>query len=569
MTLFLLAYGAGLLTIAAPCIIPVLPFVLARGAQPFRRGALPMLLGMALAFAAVASLAAVAGGWALAANRYGRIAAVALLALFGLSLLRPALAARLMQPLVSLGSRLSLRAGQGGTTASSLLLGMATGLIWAPCAGPVLGLTLTGAALRGPGFETSLLLLTYALGAATSLAAALLFGRRLTAAWRPSAVWAENLRRVLGAGVIVAAVAAAAGAGSGTLSRWSADRGGRLEQHLIGFLGVAQAAPDETRAAPALSPPLQALLAAPQWLNTPPLRAEDLRGKVVLVNFWTYSCINCLRTLPYVRAWADKYRDHGLLVIGVHTPEFAFEKDPVNVRGALGQLDVRYPVAVDNDFGIWRAFGNQAWPALYFLGADGRIRQRVLGEGGYAQSERLIQRLLAEAGGAVDAPIGVAAGAGAQAPGDPWNERSGETYVGYDKAASFSSPGGLVEDAASVYRAAPVLLPGDWSLAGQWTVGGEYAVGAASGSIRYRFHARDLHLVMGAAPRGGAVRFRVTIDGVAPGPDHGADIDAGGWGSLKEHRLYQLVRQAGPVRDRTFEIEFLDAGARVYSFTFG
>ena len=569
MSLFVLAYAAGVLTIVSPCIVPVLPFVLARGGQPFHRGGLPLLLGLAFAFAAVASLAAFAGGWAVAVNHYARAVALVLMFVFGLSLLSSSLAARLMQPLVLFGGWLSQRAGQGGGTRSSLLLGVATGLIWAPCAGPVLGLILTGAALRGPGLETSLLLLTYGLGAASSLAVVLLSGQRVLALLKPSAAWGEKLRRVAGAGVVGAALLIAAGLDTGVLTRWSLQRGGGVERHLIDFLGVAQAQEKAVSEPPRLSAAQRALLDAPQWLNTPALRPEDLQGKVVLVNFWTYSCINCLRTLPYVRAWADKYRDRGLVVIGVHTPEFAFEKDVNNVRAALGRLDVRYPVAIDNDFGIWRSFGNQAWPALYFIGADGRVRQRLLGEGAYAQSEQLIQQLLAEANGAPAAPLGVAAGSAEQAPGDPWNEGSEETYVGYDKATNFASPGGVAEDQARVYRAPPQLSLNHWSLTGQWSVGGEYAVAAASGGIRYRFHARDLHLVMGAAPRGEAVRFRVTIDGVAPGADHGADIDAGGLGSLKEHRLYQLVRQAGPVRDHTFEIEFLDPGARAYAFTFG
>jgi len=323
-----------------------------------------------------------------------------------------------------------------------------------------------------------------------------------------------------------------------------------------------------TDTAAQLSRPL-ALLAGGPWLNGAPLRPEDLRGKVVLVNFWTYSCINCLRNLPYVRAWADKYRDRGLVVVGVHTPEFAFEREAANVRSALHSLDVRYPVVLDNDYGIWRAFGNQAWPALYFIGADGRIRQRVLGEGGYARSEQLIQQLLSETGSMPAAGIGVAPGQGSQAAPDEWNLRSEETYVGYDKAARFASPGGLAEDVPRLYRDAPALPLNHWSLGGEWTVGGESAaLSGNAGSIRYRFHARDLHLVL-APPPGGPVRFRVSLDGAPPGADHGSDVDADGWGSLKDVRLYQLVRQAGAVRERSFEIEFFDAGVRAYSFTFG
>jgi thiol-disulfide isomerase/thioredoxin len=322
---------------------------------------------------------------------------------------------------------------------------------------------------------------------------------------------------------------------------------------------------------PALSGSQRSLLGAQQWLNTPPLRPEDLRGKVVLVNFWTYSCINCLRALPYIRAWADKYRDRGLVVIGVHTPEFAFEKDLTNVGRALVALGVGYPVAIDSDYGIWRAFDNQAWPGFYFIGADGRVRHRVFGEGGYDASERLIQKLLAEAGGArVASDIVAVSGEGPEAAPDEADLRSPETYVGYNQATNFVSPGGVRADVPSRYQGVTALALGRWNLAGVWTVGGEFAtLNEAPGSISFRFHARDLNLVMAPPADGHSVRFRVKIDGAVPGAGHGFDVDADGWGNLQEARMYQLVRQAGPVADRTFEIEFFDADARAYSFTFG
>lgn len=326
-------------------------------------------------------------------------------------------------------------------------------------------------------------------------------------------------------------------------------------------------------AAPAagLSGPERSLLGARQWLNTPPLRAEDLRGKVVLVNVWTYSCINSLRALPYVRAWAEKYKDRGLVVVGVHTPEFGFEKDIGNVRRAAAALGVRYPVALDSDYAIWRAFDNQGWPALYFIGADGRVRETALGEGGYDRSERVIQRLLAETKGApVASGIAAVAGQGPQAPPDERDLRSDETYVGYAKASNFDSPGGARDDAPSPYRGVSALPLNHWSLDGVWSIGGEYATATRpSGAIAFRFHARDLHLVMGPSVPGRPIRFRVTIDGAAPGADHGVDVDAEGRGSVQEPRMYQLVRQAGPVADRTFRIEFLDPGVRAYVFTFG
>ena len=584
MTLFILAYAAGLLTIASPCIFPILPFVLARADRPFARGGLPMLVGLALTFAAVASLAAVGGAWAVDVNRHGRIAALAVMTLFGLMMLFPALAGRMMAPLVSIGSLLSDRVGarmnvKDATAGSSVLLGVATGLLWAPCAGPIMGLILTGAALRGPSVETSLLLLTYALGAATSLGAGMLFGRRLLAVVKRSWQWDEGFRRVLGAAVVAGAVAIWLGADTGLLTRLSSAGTTVLEQGLIASLrgapipGTARAA-DSTAPASAFSEPLNHLLEARQWLNIQP-HAQDLRGKVVLVNFWTYSCINCLRTLPHVRAWAEKYRDRGLVVIGVHTPEFAFEKDAGNVQKAAASLGVAYPVVIDNDFAIWRAFDNQAWPALYFIGADGRVRHHTLGEGGYEQSEKVIRQLLSEAEGvpvakSADTDFTDVSGEGAQAAADESNLQSAETYIGYRQATNFASPGGIRKDAPSRYRAVSELPLNRWSLAGDWTIGGEFAtLNGASGHITYRFHARDLHLVLGPSVQGHPVRFRVRVDGAPPGADHGFDVDAEGFGSVREDRLYQLVRQAGPVSEHTFEIEFLDAGVRAYAFTFG
>jgi cytochrome c biogenesis protein CcdA/thiol-disulfide isomerase/thioredoxin len=579
MTLFVLAYLAGLLTIASPCILPVLPFVLARADQPFARGGLPLLAGLVLTFAGVTTLAAVVGGWAAEVNRHGRTAALAVMTLFGLAMLFPALADRMMAPVVSLGSRLAdwagARTNNDATAGASVLLGVATGLLWAPCAGPVMGLILTAAAQRGPGVETSLLLLTYGLGAATSLGAGLLFGRRLLALVSRSWRWDDSVRRLFGAAVVAGAAIVWLGADTGLLTRLSSTGTNRLEQGLIAGLrhapvsATARAA-ESTAPSSALPSPLNSLFGMRHWLNTQP-SPEDLRGKVVLVNFWTYSCINCLRTLPHVRAWAEKYRDRGLVVIGVHTPEFAFEKEAANVRKASVALGVSYPVVIDNDFAIWRAFDNQAWPAIYFIGADGRVRRHTLDEGGYDQSERLIQQLLSETNGApVTKDMAAIRAEGAQAAADEGNLRSSETYIGYRQAENFASPGGIRQDVPNLYRGMPELPLNRWSLAGDWTVGAEFAsLNGSPGNIAYRFHARDLHLVLGAATQGRPVRFRVRIDGAPPGADHGFDVDAAGWGSVREERLYQLVRQAGPVAEHTFEIEFLDPGVRAYAFTFG
>jgi thiol-disulfide isomerase/thioredoxin len=319
------------------------------------------------------------------------------------------------------------------------------------------------------------------------------------------------------------------------------------------------------------SGPLRALFEAPQWLNTKPLHAEDIRGKVVLVNFWTYSCINCLRILPHVRAWAQKYHSRGLAVIGVHTPEFAFEKDVGNVSKALVSLGVSYPIAIDNDYLIWRAFNNSAWPALYFIGADGRIRRHVLGEGEYEQSEQLIQQLLSEADAAhIAGGTVTVSGISTEAAPDERDLHSPETYIGYTQATNFDSPGFVSENVSKAYKTLSALPLNRWSLSGVWTIAGEYAVlNEAPGRIAYRFHARDLHLVLARSSQGHPIRFRVTIDGNPPGADHGYDIDADGWGTLEDDRLYQLVRQAGRVVDRTFEIEFFESSVRAYAFTFG
>jgi thiol-disulfide isomerase/thioredoxin len=366
--------------------------------------------------------------------------------------------------------------------------------------------------------------------------------------------------RLLGAAVVAGAAALWLGFGSGLPARWFP------ASPTLAMGATAYAATN-----PALPGPLGSLLEAPQWLNSPPLRAEDLRGKVVLVNFWTYSCINCLRVLPYVRAWAETYKDRGLVVIGVHTPEFAFEKNVANVTKAAASLGVGYPVAIDNDFRLWRAFGNEAWPALYFIGADGQVRDRVLGEGNYDQSEKLIQQLLSEAGtGPMPGMAATIAAAGPQVAPDEQDLGSGETYVGYDQGRGFASPGGAHADVSALYQPAPAPSLNRWSLGGTWTVGGEFAtLDEAPGRIVYRFHARDLHLVLAPPAQGRPVRFRVTIDGAAPGADHGSDVDADGWGTVQDDRLYQLVRQAGPVADRTFQIEFQDPGVRAYVFTFG
>lgn len=685
MALALLAYGAGVLTILSPCILPVLPFVFARAGRPFLTSTLPMLAGMAVSFAGIASLAAVGGAWAVDANEWGRYAAMAVLAGFGLMLLWPALADRLTRPLVALGGRLSGGEGVGG----SVLLGVATGLLWAPCAGPVLGLILTGAALNGANWGTTGLLAAYAAGAATALALAVGAGGRVYRVMRASIGIGEGLRRVAGVLVLVSVAAIAAGLDTGVLTRLSLSGTNRIEETLIGRIapergigpapgqgammapdpgamatGQGGAAPTGTtaadagaadgqggagmaatagqgammaanpdaamaggqpatapaadpaamasgtgagtipdaaagqaalmaglqdamiaagRGAVAASPDAMAPIALPiegiapsldgavAWLNSPPLTMEALRGKVVLVDFWTYSCINCLRAIPYVRAWAQRYGDQGLVVIGVHSPEFAFERRIGNVETAAAGLDITYPIAIDNDYAIWRAFDNRYWPAHFFIDAEGRIRHHHFGEGDYDRSEAIIRQLLAEAGRpALPATAAPISAEGASAPSDLTEVQSPETYLGYLRASNFAGAGGLAMDQPHDYAPPAALRRNEWGLAGRWTVDGEKAVLAAPpGGIGFRFRARDLHLVLGPGQAGTPIRFQVTIDGQPPGVDHGMDTDADGAGVVREDRLYQLIRQQGPVADHLFEIRFLDPGVEAYAFTFG
>jgi cytochrome c biogenesis protein CcdA/thiol-disulfide isomerase/thioredoxin len=586
MILLFLAFLGGILTIISPCILPVLPFVFAKADQPFRKSGLPLLAGMAVTFAAFAGIATVGGAWIVRANQYGRVLALVVLAIFGLTLLWPALADRLSRPFVQLGSRLSQPSGTDSqpSVLRSLLLGIATGLLWAPCAGPILGLILTGAALQGASESSVFLLLAYAAGAATSLAVVLLAGGRVFTALKRSLGAEVWIRSVLGVAVLAGVAAIALGLDRGVLTQISLASTSGVEQSLIdrfhpntqaqndpqkkpGSMMMMSASATGSAAGPQELPDLSGAVA---WLNSPPLNRDQLKGHVVLIDFWTYSCINCLRSIPYVRAWADRYKDSGLVVIGVHTPEFAFEKDLDNVKRAVAELKITYPVALDDDYKIWKAFNNSYWPADYLIDATGKIRHHHFGEGKYDETEEQIQELLKEHNGqlSVNGLVKVAA-TGAEAAPDS-DVESPETYVGYDRADSFISPGGLKQDVAHVYSLPKHLELNQWGLSGNWTdhkqVG---SLDSARGKIVYRFHARDVHLVLGPAANGKPVRFRVLIDGKAPGENHGVDTDAQGEGKIVDHRLYQLIRQKDPIEDRTFEIEFLDPGAQAFAFTFG
>ena len=314
---------------------------------------------------------------------------------------------------------------------------------------------------------------------------------------------------------------------------------------------------------------LSSLGRATEWLNSPPLTAGGLRGKVVLIDFCTYTCINWLRTLPYVRAWAAKYKDQGLVVIGVHTPEFAFEQDITNVRRAVRDMRVDYPIAIDNDYAIWRGFNNEYWPALYLVDGQGQIRHHYFGEGAYEQSERMIQQLLA-GGGDVGHELVAVDARGIEAAADWDNLQSPENYLGSGRTENFASPGGAASDTRRVFAVPARLRLNEWALSGDWTVGKQATrLNQANGRIAYRFHARDLHLVMGPAARAKSVRFHVLIDGQPAGAAHGGDVDDQGNGTVTEQRLYQLIRQPKPIADRQFEIAFLDPGVEAFCFTFG
>lgn len=321
---------------------------------------------------------------------------------------------------------------------------------------------------------------------------------------------------------------------------------------------------------------LPSLDGATGWLNSPPLTEARLQGKAILVNFWTYTCINWLRQVPYVRTWAAKYADDGLIVVGVHTPEFGFEADVDNVSRAVRHLQIDYPVAIDSEYAVWTAFGNRYWPALYFADAEGLLRHRHFGEGDYETSEGIIHRLVGEASStslSIDDGIGVAhriEGRGAEKAADWANLMSPETYTGYLSARGFASPGGMSLGRRKLYSAPVRLKLNDWALSGSWSTTEQAAnVNVANGSVSYRFHARDLHLVMGPAFRGASSRFRVRVDGEPTGISAGSDVDADGSGVVAEQRLHQLVRQSGPIRDRTFEITFLEPGVEIYASTFG
>lgn len=581
-----MGFLGGGLTIVSPCILPVVPFVFARSDRPFLTNRLPLLVGLAATFALATGIGLAGLSGAAQISRYGRWVSLALLGLFGAALSFPTLAARFSGPFDRIGNRLfawsnSEGGGRMPQVLSALLLGAATGMLWAPCAGPILGTIISGAALNGAHAQTAAALAAYAAGAATSLALVSLLQANMAGWLRRTARASELLRRAMGVVVLGSVGAIALGLDGVALARVPSASTNGVESKLLGLLAAndkATAARDATRPARAETPlslpvegGLPPLDGAVAWINGPALAANDLRGKVVIVNFWTYSCINCLRTLPYLKAWQSRYGRDGLVVVGVHTPEFGFEHDVANVKRAVGDLGVRYPVAIDNDYRVWKAFGNQYWPAFYVADAQGRIRYHHFGEGGYEQAEEVVRQLLAQANSAAPAADRAKVQAsGALAAADPDDIGSGETYLGYREAAGFASNENVQPDTVLAYSIPHRLALNTWALSGAWNVGAQAAVSAqAQAQIAYRFHARDLHLVLAPPANGKPVRFRISIDGHAPGAAHGSDTTADGEGVVTAARLYQLVRQSGPVQDHTFTIQFLDTGVQAFTFTFG
>lgn len=575
MLLFILSYLGGLFTILSPCILPVIPFVFAKADQPFRKSGLPLLVGMGLTFAAFSGLAVLGGLWASHLNQWGRWLALILMTVFGLSLIFPQFFERFYEPFNRLGAKLS----SGPTTKEpkifhSVLLGVATGLLWAPCAGPILGLILTGAATQDSPMQALWFLFAYALGAVTSLTLALVAGGKFLGTMKKSLKIEHGIKRGLGIAVLLGVVVIFFNLDRTVLTQISKLQTETWESYLVEkFRPVKPIVKGQDGAeAEAMSKLAPSLQGGTKWFNSPTLTLDQLKGKVVLIDFWTYSCINCLRTLPYVKAWEAKYRDMGLVVIGVHTPEFAFEKDPLNVAKAIEDLKITYPVVMDNDYTIWNTFENNYWPAHYFIDRKGVIRHYHHGEGSYEESEKVIQNLLKEDSVTMDTSTVQVKTEGVAVPAQWKDIKTPETYVGYRRAQNRRLQPYLKEDQDETYVPVSPVYFNEWTMAGTWNIGEESAVlKKAGGKIIYRFHARDLHLVLGPKEIGAKIRFKVTLNGKEPLKNHGLDINEKGFGVVTDNRLYQLIRQSPDqeVEDKTFEIEFLDPGVEVFAFTFG
>lgn len=573
MTLVILTYLAGVLTILSPCILPVLPFVFSKSQGSFLKSRLPLLAGMSLTFSLFSAIAIVGGEWIGRANEIGRVVAMVLMAFFGIMLIFPALADKVLAPLTRLGGKIGSNSppAQKETVGNSFVIGISTGLLWAPCAGPILGLVLTSSAAQGNTATSIGLLLSYSLGAATSLSLALVAGNKFLGTLKKFLGVDKIVKRVLGVFVLLGVVAIAFNLDRTVLTRLSSAGTSSFENKLLSFAGLQTT--EKPKDLSRIEGPMPEFAGNETWINSEPLSKTSLKGKVVLFDFWTYSCINCIRTLPYIKTWADRYAADGLVVIGVHTPEFAFEKSLSNVKKAVEELGIKYPVVIDNDFKIWSAFKNKYWPANFFVDRSGNIRFHHFGEGGYEENEKLLRVLLMEGRSTVIAAASTkhmegitASGVESRASG---LANSPETYLGYQRAKGFTSKPSMANDVAASYSTSGLTL-NQWGLQGPWKVERERAVTTSKNSkIQYRFRARDIHLVLGNSNE--PVKYRVTIDGKPPGASHGVDTDANGQGIISGNRLYQLIRQdeEAAKSEHEFEIEFFDAGAEAYAFTFG
>jgi cytochrome c biogenesis protein CcdA/thiol-disulfide isomerase/thioredoxin len=568
--LIVLSYLAGVLTILSPCILPVLPFVFSRSQKSFLRSGLPLLLGMSLTFSFFSGLAIVGGEWISHASEIGRIVAMVILTVVGLSLLLPDLSEKILAPLTRVGSKIG-----GGekedSFGGSVIIGISTGLLWAPCAGPILGLVLTGAASQGNAQKSIILLIAYSLGAATSLGLALVAGNRFLGTLKKFLKADLVVKKTLGALVLLGVIAIALNLDRTVLTQISKLETASLEAKLLEWAHLSSRTQPNGSADLSAEGEMPELQGAVAWLNSKSLTKEALKGKVVVVDFWTYSCINCLRSLPYFKAWAEKYKNDDVVFIGVHTPEFAFEKNTDNVRKAIEDFKITYPVAVDSNYAIWNAFQNEYWPAHYFIDREGKIRHHHFGEGGYDESDEIIRKLITENGHTVKALTNetTQTGKGVEAPDSQTASVSPETYVGFGRAENLKVTPGIRANHNENYVAEKNLAVNQWSLNGSWNIEEERAVSTKPGSrIIYRFKGRDLHLVLGSQK---PVKFRVKIDGANPKDDHGMDIDENGNGVIESHKLYQLIRlqNYNPHQDHVFEIEFLNDGAEAYAFTFG
>lgn len=560
MVLLIITYLAGALTILSPCILPVLPLVFSKTRSSFWKSRFPLLLGMAATFALFSGIALVGGEWISRANDIGRWLALVFITLFGVSLLFPSLLDSFFASFSRVGSKIGQNA-KDDNPLGSLLIGISTGLLWAPCAGPILGLVLTGAATQKDAASSIVLLFSYSLGAATSLALALLAGNRLMRNFKTIFGINQIIKKVIGVTVLLGVAIIFFKLDRTLLTQISKIGTDSVENKLLKIAGLQQ-----TTMYPSAIPPFEKNAT---WLNTEPLDVTALRGKVVLIDFWTYSCINCLRTLPHLKAWHEKYQKDGLVIVGIHTPEFAFEKKLDNVTAAVSELGITYPVVTDNSYTMWRAFKNRYWPAHYFVDRQGHIRHHHFGEGQYKESEEIIRKLLAEDGTDISDQQ-VSPPTVLHEPSNFANVKSPETYLGYARTKNFSSDSPLQKDTFFAYKTSNSLSLNQWALEGAWVVEKERARSESSNAkIMFHFQARDLHLVLGSL--GKTVVFKIRIDGKVPGVQHGVDVDAEGVGQIKDHRLYQLIRlqDSEIAKPHLFEIEFLSPGAEAYAFTFG